>query len=93
MLATIEYVKQTIVNPEEQYILIAHSDREELAKEYKKLIEESIKCKGVFMSTVFMGCAPNIGPGMVAVQFLGDEITADLSVESQRLENILKTVK
>lgn len=93
MLATIEYVKQTIVNPEEQYILIAHSDREELAKEYKKLIEESIKCKGVFMSTVFMGCAPNIGPGMIAVQFLGDEITADLSVESQRLENILKTVK
>ena len=92
MLATLEYVRQTIVDPEKQYIMIAHSDREELALQYKELIEKEIKCKKVFMSCIFMGCSPNIGPGMISVNYLGGEITADTSKEEALLNDILKNV-
>ncbi|MBP5177336.1 MAG: DegV family protein, partial [Clostridia bacterium] len=81
MLATIEYVKKTIIDPEDQYIMIAHSDREEQAMQYKELIEKEIKCKKVFLSGIYMGCAPNIGPGMISVNYLGAPIMEDTSRE------------
>ena len=89
MLATIEYVKRTIVDPENQYIFVVHSDREELALKYKEMIESEIKCKKVFFSGIFMGCAPNIGPGMIAVQYLGGEITEDISSYEKILNDVL----
>jgi len=39
-----------------------------------------------------MACAPNIGPGMVSVNYLGAPITEDMSVNEQLLNNILKNV-
>lgn len=90
MQATIEYVKATIVDPEDQYIFIAHSDRAELAERYRQMIESEIKCKKVFLSEIFMGCAPNIGPGMISVNYLGAPITEDMSKEEGILADILK---
>ncbi len=92
MLATIEYVKKTIIDPEDQYIMIAHSDREEQAMQYKELIEKEIKCKKVFLSGIYMGCAPNIGPGMISVNYLGAPIMEDTSREELLLANIIKNV-
>gem|GEM_PF-5013788 len=56
------------------------------------IISDHIKCKKVFVSGIFMACAPNIGPGMVSVNYLGAPITEDMSVNEQLLNNILKNV-
>ena len=92
LAATVEYVKQTIVDPQNQYILIGHSDRSELAEQYKIAIEQAIPCKKVLLSEIFMGCSPNIGPGMISVNYLGNEIKEDMSKEEALLNDILKNL-
>ena len=87
--ATVKYVKATIVDPEDQYILICHTNRAELAEIVRRQIEQEIPAKKVFVSDVYMGCAPNIGPGMVGVYYLGKEITGDLAEEKEILNKIL----
>ena len=86
--ATVRYVKETIVDPEEQYVLISHTNRPEYAETLKQLLEQQLNVKKVYVSDVYMGCAPNIGPGMVGVYYLGNEIT-DLSEEKEILNKIL----
>ena len=88
LAATAEYVRATIVKPEEQYILISHTDRAEHAMTLKGLIENAVPAKQVFVSDVYSGCGPNIGPGMIGCYFLGNEIT-DLAAEKETLTKIL----
>lgn len=87
--ATAKYVQEMATDVEGQYILIDHTDREAYAMKLKELIEARVKAKQVLVSDVFDGCAPNIGPGMVAVYFLGQELTEDLSHEKDVLVRLL----
>ncbi len=87
--ATAKYVAATIERPEEQYILISHTDREELACVLCERLAELVPVKKVLVSDVFMGCAPNIGPGMLGVYYLGKPITEDLAEEKETLARVL----
>ena len=82
---TVSYLKNSAVDIENQYIFITHTDREEQALILKQKIENSVKCKKVFVSDVFCSCGTNIGPGMICVYFMGEPITEDCSVEKEKL--------
>ncbi|MBQ7408790.1 MAG: DegV family EDD domain-containing protein [Clostridia bacterium] len=86
---TAEYVKRTAENIEEQYLLIAHSNRELYANTLKeKLIE--LNPKKVYVTDVYAGCGANIGPGMIGVYYLGAPVTDDLTAEKEIMSNIIK---
>ena len=87
--ATVKYVKATIIEPEEQFLLISHTDRYEYAMLLKDMIEKEIPVKNIYVSDVYPGCAPNIGPGMIAVYYLGNEIEPDLASEKEAMAAIL----
>ena len=54
----------------------------------KELLEKAVPVKKVFVSDVYPGCGPNIGPGMIGCYYLGNEIT-DLAAEKEALTKIL----
>lgn len=86
---TVRYVEQAATDAKAQFMLISHSNRPEYAEKLKALIEEKIAPKKVFISDVFSGCGTNIGPGMVGVYFLGNEISEDLSAEKDIMTKLL----
>lgn len=86
---TVRYVEKVIVESKEQYILISHSNRAEYAERLKTLVEEKIPAKKVYVSEVFSGCGTNIGPGMVGVYFLGEEISEGLTIEKNIMTDLL----
>lgn len=89
----VEYIKLTATEPENQYIIISHSDREAYANMFKAMIEEQIKPKKVFVSDVFSGCGTNIGPGMIGAYFLGEPVSADGEVEKANMTAAMESVK
>ena len=88
--ATIEYMKQTIEEPENQIIFIAHSYRYETAKELQRLVEEEFKPKEIIMTRVDMSCGASVGPGLAAVFYYGKEISENLEEEKKIMEAIIK---
>lgn len=86
---TVKYTQRAAKNIKDQYMLISHSNRPEYAEKLKALIENELEPKKVFLSDVFSGCGTNIGPGMVAVYFLGEEISEDLSAEKNIMTTLL----
>ncbi|MBO4384548.1 MAG: DegV family protein [Clostridia bacterium] len=88
LAATAEYVKETIVDPESQFILISHTDREEYAMMLKELVEKAVPARKVYVSDVYPGSGTNIGPGMIGCYYLGSEIT-DLAAEKEILTKVL----
>lgn len=86
---TVEYVKETATNPEEQTILVVHSNREAYANTLKEKIAERLSPKKIYVTDVFSGCGANIGPGMVGVYYLGEEVSEELVAEKQIMNRIL----
>lgn len=78
----IDYMKATGEDLENQTIFITHSLREEYALEVKNRIQAQIHPKEIIITTVGQGCAPNIGPGLVAAFYLGKKISEDLKTET-----------
>lgn len=91
--ALLQYMEQTIENPEEQIIFIAQTNRYEQAVEYKKLIEEKFKPKAVIIKDVFPSCGINVGPGLMAAYYYGKHISQGLEEERAIMENILNAGK
>ena len=88
--AAVEYMRRSIVNPEEQTILISHSLREEQAEEYKKMILETIKPKEVIITWVDMTSGANIGPGLCAAFYFGEPISENNEKERALMAEVLK---
>ena len=86
--ATVEYIKATITNPEDQIIFIAHTNRDEKALKLKELIEKEINCKEVIISMVGQVCGANIGPGLVAAFYVGKPISVDCKEEEAIMKGI-----
>jgi len=86
---TVRYLEKAAVDLQDQYILICHSNREEYAEKLSAMIKERCSVKEIFISDVFTGCGPNIGPGMVGVYFLGNEISEDLTEEKKIMDQVL----
>ena len=86
---TVEYVKRTIVNPEEQIVWIAHTDREKNALMLQKRLTEVVHPK----ETIVIECNPstaiNVGPGLAACYYYGNEILAGNEAEKAVFASIL----
>lgn len=79
---TVNYVKETATDAENNYAVIYHTDREQYALTLKEMIEKELNFKKVFVSCCYAGNATNIGPGMIGIYYFGNEIT-DLSAERE----------
>lgn len=77
----IKYIKETVENPESQVFYIAHTDRYEQAVKYKEMIESEIKPKEVLIMDVHVSSGVNVGPGLMAAYYVGQEITDTLEKE------------
>ena len=85
---TAEYVCRTAREPENNYCIIANTDREEYAAMLKEMIEEKVGFSKVFVIDCCSSNAVNIGAGMLGVYYLGDEIT-DLEAERAIMNSIV----
>lgn len=85
---TVEYTKATATDIENQYVLVSHSDREAYAKTLAEMVKKELNPKGVLICDVFSGSGTNVGPGMVAVYFLGAEISEDLAAEKATMDKL-----
>lgn len=85
---TVEYIRRTATDPKENYCIVTNTDREQYAETLKDMIEKEIGFKKVFVANCSSGNAVNIGPGMIAVYYFGDEIT-DLERERAVINSIV----
>ena len=88
---TVRYVRQTATKIEDQIVLISHSNREAYALALKELVEKELAPGRVYLSDVFPLCGTNIGPGMVGVYYLGDEVSPELEKEKEIMQALLKS--
>lgn len=86
---TVQYAKRMATDIQNQYIVISHSNRAAYAEKLKELAENSLGAKKVFVTDVFTGCGTNIGPGMIAMYFMGNPISPDLTAEKSTINEIL----
>ncbi len=87
--ACIAYIGKTIIEPENQIIFIAQTARMKQALELKARIEKAFKPKEVIINDVLPQNGINIGPGLCAAYYFGKEISKDLSIEKEYLNQIL----
>ena len=85
---TVQYVKETAVDMQNQIVLIAHSDRELYANDLKQKIQEELSPKEVWVTDVYSACGANIGPGMVGIYYLGQKVSDDLSAEKEIISKL-----
>lgn len=86
---SLKYVKKTITDPSNQIVIIANSNRKEKANQFEEMIKNEINPKEILSVDVGLFCAPNIGPGLCAAYYLGEEKSEDLSKETAIFNEIL----
>lgn len=89
----IEYIKRHIINPSEQIIIVATSNRQAQAEVFKKLIIDNIHPKAVYVSDVYPNCGINIGPGLMAAYYYGKPISEGLVEETKVFNEIKASIK
>ena len=82
--AIVDYMKQTIVHPEDQIIFVAHSARPNQAQELYDMVVAEIKPKECIINNVGQQCGTSIGPGLIAAFYYGKPISDGL-VEEQKI--------
>ena len=90
LLAVVEYIRQTIEDPQEQIIFVANSLRDEYAHKLAALIEEQIGPKEIIFNSIGQACGANIGPGLVTAFYFGKPLSEKLMEEANRLQRIIK---
>lgn len=91
--AIIEYIKQTIVNPEEQILFVAHSNRPEVAKTLADMVQKEFSPKELIINDIGMACGASIGPGLCAVFYKGNPASKDLVEEKAIMDAISAKIK
>lgn len=89
--ATVNYITETIKNPEEQIIFIAHSNREESAKLLAEELKKRLNPKDIIINHIGMSCGASIGPGLYAAYYVGNPISEGEVDEKKTMESILKS--
>ena len=71
----LNFIQENVEQPEDQTAYVLHADNMDAALRMKQLIEENVSFKGVEIQDVgpVIGC--HTGPGVLAVIFMGKEIT------------------
>lgn len=87
--ALLGYMEAEIVNPEEQIILIAETNRRKQAEAYKSMIEEKFHPKEIIIQTVHATNGVNVGPGLMAAYYIGKPISEGLTEERALMEKLL----
>ena len=87
--ALIKYMRQTVENPHEQIMFVAHSNRPEAAKLLSELIEKEFSPKEIIINDVGMSCGASIGPGLCAAFYYGKEISEDMQAEIAIMNSII----
>lgn len=87
--AMVSYIEKTIENPEEQVIIVAHTNRRSQAEHYKQLIQEKFNPKEIYLNDVYPACGINIGPGLMAAYYVGKPISSGLEEEKALISSIL----
>ena len=91
--ATVAYIREVAADVQSQYLLIVHSNREEYAMTLKEKLENELNPKQVLVSDAYSASGTNIGPGMVGVYFLGDEVSEDLAAEREIMACVMESVR
>ena len=91
--ATVDYVGKVATGVEDQYLLIVHSNREAYAETLREKLEATLHPKKIFVSDSFSASGTNIGPGMVAVYFLGDEVSEELAREKEIMNSVMESIR
>ena len=91
--ATVAYIREVAADVQSQYLLIVHSNREEYAMTLKEKLENELNPKQVLVSDSYSASGTNIGPGMVGVYFLGDEVSEDLTAEREIMARVMESVR
>ena len=86
--ATVKYMKETIVEPENNIVFVAHSNRLAAAEMLADMIRTEIAPKEVIITHVGMACGPSIGPGLCAAFYLGKPISEGLTEEKEIMQRI-----
>lgn len=86
----IKYISKTIEKPEEQTIVVAHTNRLAQAEAYKEMLESAFHPKEIFIRDVFPMCGISIGPGLMAAYYMGAPISQGLVEERRIIEDCLK---
>lgn len=87
--ATIKYMEKTIVNPQEQTIFVAHSNREQAAQTLAEMIKEKFSPKEIIINPVGQVCGAAIGPGLCAAFYVGTPISEDCVNEKAIMDEIV----
>ena len=85
----LKYMEETIENPEEQIIFIAHTMRDAQAQEFKKMIEEKFHPKEIYINDIFPPCGVNIGTGLMGAFYWGKPLSKGLEREKEIIEGAL----
>ncbi len=91
--AVIQYIRQTVKDPENQIMFITHSNRLAAAERLRDMILAEFHPKEVIISHVGMSCGVSVGPGLCAAFYWGDEISEDMSREKAIMERIISEQK
>ena len=75
LLYLVEYLKENIVNPENQTIYISHADTLEDATFVKEHILKEVNCKEVFIDYICPIVGSSVGPGTIIVFYQGETVT------------------
>ena len=79
--ALLDYIANTVEDPENQIIFIAQTNRLPQAEEYRRLIIEKFRPKEVLIQDVLPSCGVNVGPGLMAAYYVGKPISQGLVEE------------
>ncbi len=91
--AEVQYIAETIVDPHNQIIFVAHTNREAAAHLLAEKIREVIQPKEIIMNTVGAACGATIGPGLCAAFYRGNPVSENMEQEKQLMEKILSKIK
>ena len=91
--ATVRYMEQTIEEPENQIIFVAHSNRQAVAELMAEKIREKFHPKEIYINPVGMSCGATIGPGLCAAFYVGKPISEDLTEEKTIMDAIAAELK
>ena len=88
--AILNYIDKTILDPANQIILIAQTNHMKQALAFKDMLTEKFHPKEIIINDVFPSCGINVGPGLMAAFYMGKEISEDLKVETEIMNEVLQ---
>lgn len=85
------YIKKTIGDYSDKVFVITYSAREKQALQMKEIIEQTFKPKHLIFVPMGQSTGANVGPGLAAAFYAGDEKVSENCVKERAImENLLK---